>query len=270
MKLSCNVARDLLPLYHDGVCSGESCELVEAHLKDCPDCAAILQELRGEIELSHDAPNDGAVLKKLERNVRKGKKRAWLRGMAVVLAVVLLLFAAVNIWWYTQVYQFYAQFAEGKPQVMMHEYDPDTGEVINSRPMDASTYKWHTENNQYYHVVHLPDYLQRNGEVALHYLRDWTIRNTAGDQEQTVRIRVYIGRELYTYSVHLTITDHASPSWEPSDEVCVMLDKDLNQVYLDHWNEEIRTKQDALLEEYHEQIIAIIEAAQAEWPVLTR
>ena len=56
MKLSCNVARDLLPLYHDGVCSDESRALVEEHLDGCPDCAGILKELQGEVELPHESP----------------------------------------------------------------------------------------------------------------------------------------------------------------------------------------------------------------------
>ena len=38
MKVPCSVIRDLLPLYHDSVCSPESCTLVEEHLKDCEAC----------------------------------------------------------------------------------------------------------------------------------------------------------------------------------------------------------------------------------------
>ena len=58
MKLSCIVARELLPLYHDGVCSDESRALVEEHLDGCPDCAGILKELQGEVELPHESPDD--------------------------------------------------------------------------------------------------------------------------------------------------------------------------------------------------------------------
>ena len=100
MSLSCDVTRDLLPLYHDGVCSEESRALVEAHLKACPDCSAILAELRGEIDLPHEEPNDGAVLKKLHKNV----KRAWIRGAAAVLAVVMLVLAGRYGWWYVHDY----------------------------------------------------------------------------------------------------------------------------------------------------------------------
>ena len=39
MRLSCEVIRDLLPLYYDEVCSKESSSLIEKHLAECPQCA---------------------------------------------------------------------------------------------------------------------------------------------------------------------------------------------------------------------------------------
>ena len=48
MKSDCEVIRDLLPLYADDVCSGKSRELVDAHLRECPDCAAVLSQLRSD------------------------------------------------------------------------------------------------------------------------------------------------------------------------------------------------------------------------------
>lgn len=274
MSLSCNVTQDLLPLYHDGVCSDESRALVEAHLANCPECAELLSNLRGEIDFPHEEPDDGAVLRKLEKNVRRGKNRAWIKGAAAVLAVVLLVFGGVNLWWYTQVYQFYAAFAEGKSQPMSHEYDPDTGEVIASYPLDESSFEWHTENMKYFHVVHLPDYLQDNGDVSLHIMPWWMddgIKN--GGEGKMISVGVYIGRELYAYSVHLSIIERRmNPQTgyleETRTEECVMLDKELNQVYLDHWDSDFRMRQDILLTEYHEQIMEVVEAARAEWPFL--
>ena len=51
MKTDCEVIRDLLPLYADDVCSGSSRQMIEEHLEECPDCAAVLERLRNsEIE----------------------------------------------------------------------------------------------------------------------------------------------------------------------------------------------------------------------------
>ena len=37
-QLDHDIVQDLLPLYHDGVCSDESRAAVEEHLKTCEDC----------------------------------------------------------------------------------------------------------------------------------------------------------------------------------------------------------------------------------------
>ena len=39
MKLPCEMIQDLLPLYHDGVCSEVSKTVVQEHLKGCESCA---------------------------------------------------------------------------------------------------------------------------------------------------------------------------------------------------------------------------------------
>ena len=45
-RISCEVARDLLPLYCDDVCSQESRILIEEHLKNCSDCDALLKKMK--------------------------------------------------------------------------------------------------------------------------------------------------------------------------------------------------------------------------------
>ncbi len=46
MKLNCNVIQDLLPLYADRICSGESRELVEEHIAECESCSVLLGQMR--------------------------------------------------------------------------------------------------------------------------------------------------------------------------------------------------------------------------------
>ena len=41
-QLDHDIVQDLLPLYHDGVCSDKSRAAVEEHLKTCEDCRAAL------------------------------------------------------------------------------------------------------------------------------------------------------------------------------------------------------------------------------------
>ena len=46
MKKECEIVRDILPLYVDGVCSDASREIIVDHLKECPDCSAYLEQIR--------------------------------------------------------------------------------------------------------------------------------------------------------------------------------------------------------------------------------
>ena len=48
MKNSCEVIRDLLPLYADDACSDDSRRMVEEHLAECPECGGMLKRLRNE------------------------------------------------------------------------------------------------------------------------------------------------------------------------------------------------------------------------------
>lgn len=71
MKYNCDVIKDLLPLYHDEVCSEASKEVVEEHLKECISCKEILQKLKNTVyedileEQSHD------IIKTHERKEQK-------------------------------------------------------------------------------------------------------------------------------------------------------------------------------------------------------
>ena len=45
MKISCNIIRDLLPLYLDQVCSEESKDMIENHLTECENCRDVIRRL---------------------------------------------------------------------------------------------------------------------------------------------------------------------------------------------------------------------------------
>ena len=63
MKYPCDLIRDLLPLYQDGVCSEESRAAVEEHLRECPSCRAYqtaLCEADGLFPVSGEEPEQTA------------------------------------------------------------------------------------------------------------------------------------------------------------------------------------------------------------------
>lgn len=97
MNLPCEVIRDLLPLYRDGVCGETSRHFVSGHLQNC---AACRQELAGlEAALAQPAPSDEsaplkAVAKALEKKRRKVMWRSILAAVLIV-AVSLGAYAAL-------------------------------------------------------------------------------------------------------------------------------------------------------------------------------
>lgn len=93
MNISCDVIRDLLPLYHDGVCSAASKCLVEEHLAHCESCRSELQSMAHELPLSRRADNlkEAEAVKTLSRRWKKGMLKSVLKGALFTLAAILVL-----------------------------------------------------------------------------------------------------------------------------------------------------------------------------------
>ncbi|MDO4648897.1 MAG: zf-HC2 domain-containing protein [Eubacteriales bacterium] len=91
-NISCDVIQDLLPLYVDEMLSNDSIELVEEHLRDCPECSEQLQQLRQDAS----APiQKQQISEKSSKNAFKKIKRKILmkRLVSVFVAIVLVLTA---------------------------------------------------------------------------------------------------------------------------------------------------------------------------------
>ena len=91
-RLDHEIAQDLLPLYHDGVCSERSRAAVEAHLKTCEDCRAALAAMDAPLpEAEKPAADDAAAVKKISGEWKKGKRRARIIGVIVATVVCAVL-----------------------------------------------------------------------------------------------------------------------------------------------------------------------------------
>ena len=98
MKLSCDVIQDLLPLYHDGVCSEESKKLVEEHIETCADCKDVLHGLREEI--APDTVEAAEPLVDIRMKWNRQKRKALLKGALIVTVVFAVLIG--SYWGLTQ------------------------------------------------------------------------------------------------------------------------------------------------------------------------
>lgn len=85
MKLSCDVIQDLLPLYHDGVCSEESKTIVEEHIATCAACKDMLHGLREES--APDTVDAASILKNIGKAWKRHLKKAWIKGLAVAFLI---------------------------------------------------------------------------------------------------------------------------------------------------------------------------------------
>lgn len=70
MKISCEVINDLLPLYHDEVCSEESKRIVEEHLKECENCREIAKKIGGEFHVPQKELDDATFFKNIQQEYK--------------------------------------------------------------------------------------------------------------------------------------------------------------------------------------------------------
>ena len=90
------IVMDLLPLYHEGVCSAASRAAVEEHLKECEVCREALAEMDAPLPTAAEQKNadDKAAVKKISEEWNKTRWKARLKGAAVAAAVCLVLVGA--------------------------------------------------------------------------------------------------------------------------------------------------------------------------------
>lgn len=101
MKIHCNIIQDLLPLYHDEVCSQESKELVTSHLQGCENCRRELRSLQDMLIVPHPHPDDKKMVEAANAAWKKGKKKAYLNGV-VLASIIMILIAAIFVVPYTK------------------------------------------------------------------------------------------------------------------------------------------------------------------------
>ncbi|MDR1913974.1 MAG: zf-HC2 domain-containing protein [Clostridiales bacterium] len=92
MKVSCEIIKDLLPLYHGGVCSNESKTMVEEHLAYCDSCKAELQAMDEDLPINNTEQNlnEAEAVKKLSRRWKKGMNKSLLKGILITIVIIAL------------------------------------------------------------------------------------------------------------------------------------------------------------------------------------
>ena len=102
MKSDCNIIKDLLPLYAEGLLTKESVALVEAHLKNCKDCTAELSALKNNVSVREPTKREepfigqAGTLKILKKTLLVKKLQTIMITAFLVAALFTAAFAALD------------------------------------------------------------------------------------------------------------------------------------------------------------------------------
>lgn len=95
--LSCNIIKDLLPVYCDGMASVDSVEMLERHFKQCEDCKMIYEKMSGNLDTEQLQEQDREIkeLKKVKRVFNRKVIVAGIMGAIVSVILFVVFFVGV-------------------------------------------------------------------------------------------------------------------------------------------------------------------------------
>jgi hypothetical protein len=91
--MDCEIIRDLLPLYADGLTSKSSNRQIEDHIRSCPECRQLRDEMCAPMEQKPEE-NEQQIL---ERVYKKQRRKTILSWVAIALALVLSVWAFLEV-----------------------------------------------------------------------------------------------------------------------------------------------------------------------------
>lgn len=103
-KISCEVIRDLLPLYCDEVCSVESKELIEHHLSECCACKDVYIKMKGDGDVSDSeayTDEDDKIIRNMASTWKKLLRTSFIKGIVIATLIVAIL--AGSYWGSTRI-----------------------------------------------------------------------------------------------------------------------------------------------------------------------
>ena len=142
--MHCDVIRDLLPLYTDGLTSQKTNQLIEEHLSSCPECRAYLESLRMPVEVLPADDGGDKLIKALRR--QKRRSQAITISICVLVPLVILL-----TWWVYMETHFKtsvlrldstepAVILEEEPQAKVTDDEIQLSKILFSHPVILEAY----------------------------------------------------------------------------------------------------------------------------------
>lgn len=91
--MECDIIRDLLPLYADGLATESSRRIIEDHVRTCPECKKLLDEMTAPLETEPEDRTEQI----LEMLYKKQRRKTILTIVSVFLAVVLAVWGFLEL-----------------------------------------------------------------------------------------------------------------------------------------------------------------------------
>ena len=117
MKISCNIIRDLLPLYAEDLASEDTRALVDEHLRECGDCTNALNEMKKSSPVPVEAAPES--LNKVKKTIRRR------RVVSVMVAVLTVITIASFVFTYL-----FTPFQLTKEQALDDFYVREDGAIV--------------------------------------------------------------------------------------------------------------------------------------------
>lgn len=178
MNRDCELIKDLIPLYVDGICSEHSKQMVEEHIANCSDCKNEVEMLQRTIDLPMD--KDTTKLKGFKDYV---KMKIWSRVITIIL-VFFIIYIPVS---------FFLSFHWG---VIWPKADAEgIKENVSVVKIDDEFYIHQQNLFGFGEVVDITNYEDQKQGICRFYLGEQGI-------EPYLKTRSYVMREKYTKLVN--------------------------------------------------------------------
>jgi hypothetical protein len=143
MKITCNIIKDVLPLYVENMLSDDSCIMVEEHIEQCQECKNYLNEMHNLTEIPVD--RDTTPLVKIKSTLRKKKIQTAILSIMFSIMLFVITIAFLTAPEYIPYSESSVTINEiGNGSVLAQFEDTVYGYDINRYPTDDNTgYVYH-------------------------------------------------------------------------------------------------------------------------------
>jgi hypothetical protein len=162
MKISCNVAGDLLPLYVDECCSDDSRLLLEEHLIECQACGEKYERMKRKDYLSNSAEAGAGQTARITAYAKKIRRRRTIFRILTPI-VILLLALLLSVTWQAVKLMDHPNIASDAA-IEAGIWNLTTGD-LETNVYEIEKYRLHSASSQL--AVHVQTESEVSGKVVL-------------------------------------------------------------------------------------------------------